>query len=163
MDDIIKHISEVHPTLFIEVTEHKKQKRVTLKVVNTETPKPFSQAEFESIRSGYISQGWSVSESARGSSVYILELNPECKSEKRMMRDNFGDNPKGYLYVGMTGLDPEERLANHLSGIKSCSMVRKYFQARFGSMSGMFHYEAEFLENYLPGVLRGMGYWVYQR
>jgi hypothetical protein len=163
MEEVVGRVSHISIPLFIDVLERPGKKRVTIRVVKTQSPNPYSQTSFENIRSRYISQGWSVSESARTSSVYILELNPECSSEKKMIRDNVGTNPKGYLYVGMTGLDPEERLANHLSGVKSCGLVRKYFQARFGSMSGMFHYEAEFLENHLPGVLRDMGYWVYQK
>ena len=30
------------------------------------------------------------------------------------------------MYVGMTGLTPEERLANHQAGIKDASLVKRY-------------------------------------
>ena len=41
------------------------------------------------------------------------------------LRNPKGDGKAGY-YVGMTGLAPEERFANHKAGIKSASIVRKY-------------------------------------
>lgn len=163
MDSIIEYVSHLTIPVYIEITEKGSRKGVTMKVVKNPTPQAYSQDGFENIRTGYISQGWVVAQSARESSVYILELSPGCRNEKKMINDNTAENPKGYLYVGMTGLGVEERLNNHLGGVKSCSLVRKYFQARFGSMSGMFHYEAEFVENHLPDVLRKMGFWVYQR
>ena len=30
------------------------------------------------------------------------------------------------LYVGMTGLDPKERLINHKQGVKASSLVQRY-------------------------------------
>ena len=36
------------------------------------------------------------------------------------------DPKKPCVYVGMTGLTPEERFANHKQGIKSSSMVKRY-------------------------------------
>ena len=41
------------------------------------------------------------------------------------LRNPKGDGKAGY-YVGMTGLRPEKRLANHLAGIKAARVVRKY-------------------------------------
>jgi predicted GIY-YIG superfamily endonuclease len=41
------------------------------------------------------------------------------------LRNPLGDGKAGY-YVGMTGLTPEQRFANHKAGIKSASIVRKY-------------------------------------
>lgn len=163
MESIIEYVSQLTIPVYIEITEKKSRKRVTMKVVKDPTPQPYSQTEFENIMTRYTSTGWTVNQSSRTSSVYILELSPECRTEKKMREDNTGENPRGYLYVGMTGLGVEERLNNHLNGVKSCGLVRKYFQARFGNMSGMFHYEADFVENHLPEVLRKMGYWVYQR
>jgi hypothetical protein len=163
MEQLIFQISRVNIPVFIHVLEHPKRKRVTVKVVKNPTPIPYTPSDFETIRSTYTSRGWVVTESARNSSVYVLELTSGCGADKRMVENNGGDNPRGYLYVGMTGLDPEERLKNHLSGVKSCSLVKDYFQGKFGSMGGMFHHEAEFIEGYIPDVLRNMGYWVYQR
>ena len=36
------------------------------------------------------------------------------------------DPKKPCVYVGMTGLDPVERLANHQQGIQSASVVQRY-------------------------------------
>ena len=47
-------------------------------------------------------------------SVYVVYL-----------RNPTGDGRAGY-YVGMTGLTPQERFANHKAGIKSASVVRKH-------------------------------------
>jgi len=41
------------------------------------------------------------------------------------LRNPKGDGKAGY-YVGMTGLTPEQRFANHKAGIKSARVVRKY-------------------------------------
>src|SRR5688572_20040505 len=47
-------------------------------------------------------------------SVYVVYL-----------RNPKGDGKAGY-YVGMTGLTPEARLANHKAGIKSAGVVRRF-------------------------------------
>src|SRR5438045_7928606 len=41
------------------------------------------------------------------------------------LRNPNGDGKAGY-YVGMTGLTPEERFANHKNGVKAARVVRKY-------------------------------------
>ena len=41
------------------------------------------------------------------------------------LRNPKGDGKAGY-YVGMTGLTPEERFANHKAGIKAARVVRSY-------------------------------------
>jgi predicted GIY-YIG superfamily endonuclease len=40
------------------------------------------------------------------------------------LRNPRGDGKAGY-YVGMTGLTPEQRLANHKAGIKAAAIVRR--------------------------------------
>ena len=47
-------------------------------------------------------------------SVYVVYL-----------RNPKGDGKAGY-YVGMTGLTPEQRFANHKAGIKSAGVVRRF-------------------------------------
>ena len=42
-----------------------------------------------------------------------------------ILRNPKGDGKAGY-YVGMTGLTPEQRFANHKAGIKSASVVRSF-------------------------------------
>jgi predicted GIY-YIG superfamily endonuclease len=41
------------------------------------------------------------------------------------LRNPKGDGKAGY-YVGMTGLTPEQRFANHLAGVKSARVVRRH-------------------------------------
>lgn len=41
------------------------------------------------------------------------------------LRNPRGDGKAGF-YVGMTGLTPEERFANHKAGIKAASVVRRF-------------------------------------
>src|SRR3954470_14367314 len=41
------------------------------------------------------------------------------------LRNPKGDGKAGY-YVGMTGLAPEERFANHKNGIKAAGFVRRF-------------------------------------
>ena len=41
------------------------------------------------------------------------------------LRNPRGDGKAGY-YVGMTGLTPEERLANHKAGVKAARIVRQH-------------------------------------
>ncbi len=44
-----------------------------------------------------------------------------------MRAENPGHDPKKpCVYVGMTGLTPEERFANHKAGIKAASVVERY-------------------------------------
>jgi len=50
----------------------------------------------------------------RHHSVYVVYL-----------RNPNGDGRAGY-YVGMTGLTPEQRFANHKAGIKAAGVVKKY-------------------------------------
>jgi predicted GIY-YIG superfamily endonuclease len=41
------------------------------------------------------------------------------------LRNPTGDGKAGY-YVGMTGLTPEERFANHKAGIKAAGVVKRF-------------------------------------
>lgn len=41
------------------------------------------------------------------------------------LRNPKGDGRAGY-YVGMTGLTPEERFANHKAGIKAAGVVKRF-------------------------------------
>ena len=62
--------------------------------------------------------------------LYVVELRPEIFQRERRF---FGKNPhwlpgKLCVYVGMTGLTPEERLQKHLRGEKDAWFVQKYGQ-----------------------------------
>ena len=59
--------------------------------------------------------------------VYVVELLREVLREPRFKRSNPGYDPtKPCVYVGMTGLTPDERLDKHKAGIKPKKFVRLY-------------------------------------
>src|SRR6266404_2500903 len=59
--------------------------------------------------------------------VYVVLLDPKALKDVKLRRANPGRIPeKPCVYVGMTGLTPEERFANHKSGIKCSRTVQRY-------------------------------------
>ena len=60
-------------------------------------------------------------------SVYVVLLDPAA-GRLRAVRATIAkrDFKKPCLYVGMTGLTPEERFANHKAGVKAASVVKRY-------------------------------------
>jgi hypothetical protein len=59
--------------------------------------------------------------------VYVILLKPSVARIRSVRLANPSRDPgKPCLYVGLTGLPPEERLANHMKGLKSSSLVKKY-------------------------------------
>jgi hypothetical protein len=59
--------------------------------------------------------------------VYVVLLDPAVASHRQLQRDNPRRDPtKPCVYVGMTGLKPEERFLNHKQGVKSVRLVREY-------------------------------------
>jgi hypothetical protein len=59
--------------------------------------------------------------------VYVVLLNPAAGRLRSVRAANPGRDPKRpCVYVGMTGLTPEERFANHKQGIKSASVVKRH-------------------------------------
>ena len=59
--------------------------------------------------------------------VYVVLLDPKAGRDQKLLADNPARDPaKPCVYVGMTGLNPEERFANHKQGIKAASIVRRY-------------------------------------
>jgi len=85
--------------------------------------------------------------------VYVVLLeNPE------------GDGRPGY-YVGMTGLTPEERFANHKRGHKSASVVTRcgvgLAPEWYADIPAMPYQEAALTEPALADELRDRGFIVY--
>ena len=61
--------------------------------------------------------------------VYVVELDPAVRSERRVLSQNPKSDPtKPCVYVGETGTTPEKRFEQHKKGIKA---GRKYV-TRFG-------------------------------
>jgi predicted GIY-YIG superfamily endonuclease len=54
-------------------------------------------------------------------------LDPAVGKLRKVRAENPKRDPKkSCLYVGTTGLTPEERFANHKAGIKDASLVKRY-------------------------------------
>jgi predicted GIY-YIG superfamily endonuclease len=86
-------------------------------------------------------------------SVYVVYL-----------RNPKGDGKAAY-YVGMTGLSPEQRFANHRNGIKAARVVKK-FGARlvpklYAHLNPMPYAKAKEMEVFLADSLRKRGYLVF--
>jgi ribosome-binding factor A len=59
--------------------------------------------------------------------VYVVLLDPAAGKMRSVRAVNpRADVAKACVYVGMTGLTPEERFANHKQGIKSASVVKRH-------------------------------------
>jgi hypothetical protein len=86
-------------------------------------------------------------------SVYVVYL-----------RDPRGDGRAGY-YVGMTGLTPERRFANHKAGIKAARVVRKFGERLvprlYTHLNPMPYAKAQQMEIDLAESLRKRGYLVF--
>lgn len=101
-------------------------------------------------------------------SVYVVELARDVwKASAKFRRANPDRDPaKPCLYVGMSGLTPEERLANHRAGIRSSRLVHQFsLELRpdlYEGLNPMSFREAARMEKVLAKVLRGDGYGVWQ-
>src|ERR1017187_4076059 len=59
--------------------------------------------------------------------VYVVLLDPAVGRVRKVRAENPQRDPKQpCIYVGMTGLTPEERFANHKAGIKAAYVVKRY-------------------------------------
>jgi hypothetical protein len=101
-------------------------------------------------------------------SVYVVELDKAILERRRFVQANPNYNSKkACLYVGMTGLSPDERFANHKSGHKASRYVRefgKYLRRRlYEKYNPMTCKEAEKMEVELAVQLRAKGYAVWQK
>ena len=60
-------------------------------------------------------------------SVYVVLLDPAVAKIRKVRAANSKRDPKKpCVYVGMTGLTPEERFSNHKEGIKGAWVVRHH-------------------------------------
>jgi hypothetical protein len=99
--------------------------------------------------------------------VYVVELNPKVLERSKFQRANPGyEQGKDCLYVGMTGLTPEERFANHRKGHKASRIVRDFGQKLrpelYSKYNPLSRKEAEKLEVELAEELREEGHAVWQ-
>jgi len=100
--------------------------------------------------------------------LYVIELRPAIFTKERRF---FEANPHwlpGHLcvYVGMTGLTPEERFQKHLRGEKDAWFVQRYGQRLLPDLYRHFNplpYDlARVMEPELARQLREQGYGVWQ-
>jgi len=101
-------------------------------------------------------------------SVYVVELRPEVLEVKKFAAENpLCKHWKRCYYVGMTGLSPEERFANHKRGYKSNRFVREFgvdlCRVEYEHLNPMTYEEACRTEEVLAKSLRAKGHAVWQR
>jgi len=59
--------------------------------------------------------------------VYVVLLDPAVGKVRKVRAENpKRDRKKPCVYVGMTGLKPEERFANHKAGTKAAWVVKRH-------------------------------------
>ena len=80
------------------------------------------------------------------------------------LRNPRGDGKAGY-YVGMTGLTPEQRFANHKAGIKAAGIVRRFGErlvpVLYEHLNPMSYADAVRMEIELAESLRKRGFTVF--
>lgn len=80
------------------------------------------------------------------------------------LRNPKGDGKAGY-YVGMTGLTPEERFANHKAGVKAARVVQKFGErlvpVLYEHLNPMSYEDAVRMEEQLADSLRKRGFQVF--
>jgi hypothetical protein len=97
--------------------------------------------------------------------VYVVLLDPAVGKLRRVRAENPKRDPKKpCLYVGMTGLTPEERFSNHKEGIKDAALVKRYgvrlLPELFDHLNPMPYEAAAQMEKDLAEDLRRAGYTV---
>jgi hypothetical protein len=98
-------------------------------------------------------------------SVYIVLLDPAVGRVRKVRAANpKRDRKKPCVYVGMTGLTPEERFANHKSGTKAAWVVKRYGlrlpPELYAHLNPMPYEAAAEMEKDLAEDLRRAGYTV---
>ena len=99
--------------------------------------------------------------------VYVVELDPRVWNEPSFRRANPDhDITKRCVYVGMTGLDPDQRFDRHKAGIQANRFVSEYglrlLPALYAVYNPMPYDAARDMEVELAIGLREQGYGVWQ-
>jgi hypothetical protein len=99
--------------------------------------------------------------------VYVVELSDRVWNEPRFRAANPGHQlGKPFVYVGMTGLDPDLRLDKHKAGIQANRFVQHYglrlLPALYEVYNPMPYQAAREMEVELAIGLREMGFGVWQ-
>jgi hypothetical protein len=106
-----------------------------------------------------------VSAAAHHHNVYAVLLSPEAGKLREVRSENPNADPaKPCLYIGMTGLSPEERFQNHKQGLKASRVVQLYgvrlVPELYESFNPMPFEAALEMERELAEDLRAQGYTV---
>ena len=107
----------------------------------------------------------SVEPSSHHHNVYVVLLKSGVARLRAVRLANPRRDPKKpCVYVGLTGLSPDERFENHLQGIKSSSFVRRYavrlLPELYSHLNPMPYEAAVRMELDLAEDLRRLGYTV---
>jgi hypothetical protein len=99
--------------------------------------------------------------------VYVVELSDEVWNSARFRRANPGyELGQPFVYVGMTGLDPDVRFDKHKAGIQANSFVRDHglrlLPVLYERHNPMPYDDARLMEVDLAIALRGRGFGVWQ-
>ena len=99
--------------------------------------------------------------------VYVIELSDEVWNAARFRRANPDYQlGKPFVYVGMTGLDPDVRFDKHKAGIQSNVFARKFglrlLPKLYAAYNPMPYEGARDMEVELGIALRAAGYGVWQ-
>jgi len=97
--------------------------------------------------------------------VYVVLLDPKAAKDRIIRAANpKRDKSKPCIYVGMTGLTPEERFQNHKNGIKASWAVQKFgirlLPELYEFLNPMPFEAAAEMERELAEELRSAGYTV---
>jgi len=104
-------------------------------------------------------------DTAHHHNVYVVLLDPAAVRRRAVRAANPGrDSTKPCVYVGMTGLVPEKRFANHKQGIKAAPVVKRYglrlLPELYAHLNPMPYEAAAQMEQDLAEDLRRAGYTV---
>jgi len=99
--------------------------------------------------------------------VYVVLLSPEVLQEPKFRKCNPDyDAAKPCVYVGMTGLDPDDRFDKHKAGIRAAKFVTLYGERLLPELYQFYNpmpYDAaRDMEVELGIALREKGYGVWQ-
>lgn len=99
--------------------------------------------------------------------MYVVALSDEVWNAGRFRRANPNYQlGKPFVYVGMTGLDPDVRFDKHKAGIQANTFVRDYglrlLPALYQAYNPMSYAVARDMEVELGIALRARGYGVWQ-
>src|SRR5262245_26660980 len=106
-----------------------------------------------------------ASSAAHHHNVYVVLLSPKARKLREVRAENPNADPaKPCLYIGMTGLTPEERFQHHKIGLKAARVVQLYglrLLPEFYEVFNPMPFEAALeMERELAEDLREQGYTV---